>query len=99
MGRTAWADVVRNARTMGRLIWYHVPLRLTPGANANRNPQELAKVMAEKRMALDLVEACVPSSFVSFHFIGMLIIMRHQIRCSAEASPARRTGDLLRGPV
>ncbi|KAJ7921179.1 UPF0187-domain-containing protein [Mycena leptocephala] len=57
MGRTAWADVVRNARTMGRLIWYHVPLRLTPGANANRNPQELGKVMAEKRMALDLVEA------------------------------------------
>jgi hypothetical protein len=65
MGRTAWTDVIRNARTLGRLIWYHIPLRLSPGANANRNPQELAKVMAEKRMALDLVEACVPSSFVS----------------------------------
>ncbi|KAJ7921177.1 Bestrophin, RFP-TM, chloride channel-domain-containing protein [Mycena leptocephala] len=57
MGRTAWTDVIRNARTMGRLIWYHIPLRLSPGANAKRSPQELAKVMAEKRMALDLVEA------------------------------------------
>ncbi|KAJ7264537.1 hypothetical protein B0H12DRAFT_1230726 [Mycena haematopus] len=34
MGRTAWTDVIRNARTM-----------------------EMAKVMAEKYMALDLVEA------------------------------------------
>ncbi|KAJ7098967.1 Bestrophin, RFP-TM, chloride channel-domain-containing protein [Mycena epipterygia] len=56
MGRTAWADVIRNARTMGRLIWYHVPPRLSPGAGV-RSPQELGKVMAEKRMALDLVEA------------------------------------------
>ncbi|KAK7036213.1 Bestrophin, RFP-TM, chloride channel-domain-containing protein [Favolaschia claudopus] len=72
MGRTAWTDVIRNARSMGRLIWYHVPPRLTPLAtttgpikegdpppdsNASRSPQELAKVMAEKKMALDLVEA------------------------------------------
>ncbi|KAJ7737253.1 Bestrophin, RFP-TM, chloride channel-domain-containing protein [Mycena maculata] len=57
MGRTAWADVIRNARTMGRLIWYHVPARLTPGPTSDGSPQELAKVMAEKRMALDLVEA------------------------------------------
>ncbi|KAJ7184889.1 UPF0187-domain-containing protein [Mycena filopes] len=56
MGRTAWSDVIRNARTMGRLIWYHVPPRLTPGPGV-RGPQELGKVMAEKRMALDLVEA------------------------------------------
>ncbi|KAJ7756566.1 hypothetical protein B0H16DRAFT_1689818 [Mycena metata] len=61
MGRTAWTDVIRNARTMGRLIWYHVPLRLTPAAPGTgtdpRTPHELGKVMAEKRMALDLVEA------------------------------------------
>ncbi|KAJ7744760.1 Bestrophin, RFP-TM, chloride channel-domain-containing protein [Mycena maculata] len=57
MGRTAWADVIRNARTMGRLIWYHVPPKLTPGPLAGRSPQELGKVMAEKRMALDLIEA------------------------------------------
>ncbi|KAJ7436339.1 hypothetical protein FB451DRAFT_1307522 [Mycena latifolia] len=56
LGRTAWSDVIRNARTMGRLIWYHVPPHLTAG-RIQRPPQELAKVMAEKRMALDLVEA------------------------------------------
>ncbi|KAJ7744757.1 Bestrophin, RFP-TM, chloride channel-domain-containing protein [Mycena maculata] len=57
MGRTAWADVIRNARTMGRLIWYHVPPKLTAGPLAGRAPQELGKVMAEKRMAFDLIEA------------------------------------------
>lgn len=41
---------------MGRLIWYHVPVALTPGPG-ERSTHELAKVMAEKRMALDLVEA------------------------------------------
>ncbi|KAJ7062897.1 UPF0187-domain-containing protein [Mycena amicta] len=55
-GRTAWSDVIRNARTMGRLIWYHVPPRLTPGPG-ERSAQEHGKVMAEKRMALDLIEA------------------------------------------
>ncbi|KAJ7886464.1 hypothetical protein B0H14DRAFT_3431293 [Mycena olivaceomarginata] len=35
---------------MARLIWYHVPLRLTlPGA-------EMGNVTAEKRMALNLVD-------------------------------------------
>ncbi|CAK5262402.1 unnamed protein product [Mycena citricolor] len=58
MGRTAWTDIIRNSRTMGRLIWYHVPPRLSPSdAPHQTSPQESAKVMAEKRMALDLVEA------------------------------------------
>ncbi|KAJ6537393.1 Bestrophin, RFP-TM, chloride channel-domain-containing protein [Mycena vulgaris] len=61
MGRTAWTDIIRNARTTSRLIWYHVPLRLSPrttdeAIGARRPPQEMLKVMAEKRMALDLVE-------------------------------------------
>ncbi|KAF7331535.1 hypothetical protein MKEN_00032500 [Mycena kentingensis (nom. inval.)] len=56
MGRSAWSDVIRNSRTVSRLIWFHVPPRLSPGA-LQRSPQEHAKVMAEKRMALDLVEA------------------------------------------
>ncbi|KAJ7327530.1 hypothetical protein DFH08DRAFT_710244, partial [Mycena albidolilacea] len=30
MGRTAGTNVIRNAHTMARLIWYHVPLCLTP---------------------------------------------------------------------
>jgi hypothetical protein len=47
---------------MGRLIWYHVPPRLTPktaeetiSGQVIRSPQELSKAMSEKRMALDLV--------------------------------------------
>ncbi|KAJ6563247.1 hypothetical protein B0H10DRAFT_2239507 [Mycena sp. CBHHK59/15] len=60
MGRSAWADVIRNARTMTRLIWYHVPPRLTPfvaGDLSRPSVEEMSKVMAEKRMALDLTEA------------------------------------------
>jgi len=66
MGRTAWGDVVRNARTLSRLIWFHVPLRLTPktadeisSGKVNRPVSELNKVMAEKRMAMDLIEGRV----------------------------------------
>lgn len=64
MGRTCWSDVIRNSRTIGRLIWFHVPPRLsakTPEELATgqtqRSTQELTKVMTEKRIALDLVEA------------------------------------------
>ncbi|KAJ7865047.1 UPF0187-domain-containing protein [Mycena olivaceomarginata] len=73
MGRTAWTDVIRNARTMARLIWYHVPPRLTPnvpGVSNVRTPQEMGKVMAEKRMALDLVEAFAVS--LKHHLRGEL---------------------------
>lgn len=49
---------------MGRLVWFHVPPRLTPktpqetdSGRVNRSPEEMIKVMVEKRMALDLVEA------------------------------------------
>jgi len=63
MGRTSWSDMVRNARGMGRVIWFHVPARLSPltaeeislGA-PKRSQEEMLKVMAEKRMALDLIE-------------------------------------------
>jgi hypothetical protein len=55
MGRTCFSDVIRNSRTAGRLIWFHVPPRLTPKApnetENSRSTQELIKVMAEKRMA------------------------------------------------
>ncbi|KAJ6562810.1 UPF0187-domain-containing protein [Mycena vulgaris] len=67
MGRAAWSDIIKNSRTMGRLIWYHVPPRLTVktaeetmSGKVMRSEQELNKAMAEKRMALDLVLAfCV----------------------------------------
>jgi len=74
MGRTYWSDVIRNSRTIGRLIWFHVPPRLTPktaketeSAQVLRPTQELVKVMAEKRMALDLV-------------LGFSIALKHHLR-------------------
>jgi hypothetical protein len=66
MGRSSWSEVIQNTRTMGRLIWFHVPPRLSPKTadeiqcgKLNRTKQEMTKVMAEKRLALDLLEACV----------------------------------------
>lgn len=63
MGRTYWSDVIRNARGMGRVVWFHVPSRLSPrtpeeiaDGTTHRSKEEMLKVMAEKRMALDLIE-------------------------------------------
>jgi ion channel-forming bestrophin family protein len=75
MGRTCWSDVVRNSRTMGRLIWFHVPPLLSPrtqkekesGGLLERERTELRKVMAEKRLALDLLE-------------GYAIALKHHLR-------------------
>ncbi|KAJ7836025.1 hypothetical protein B0H14DRAFT_3705532, partial [Mycena olivaceomarginata] len=48
MGRTAWTDVIRNARTMARLIWYHVPPRLTlPGADFAKFVEYTPEVLRE----------------------------------------------------
>jgi ion channel-forming bestrophin family protein len=62
MGRTAWSDVMRNSRTISRLVWFHVPPRLTPktpeevaSGQVVRPAAEMGKVMAEKRVALDLI--------------------------------------------
>jgi predicted membrane chloride channel (bestrophin family) len=66
MGKTAWGDVIRNTRSLGRLIWFHVPLLLTAKTadelttgKVQRPVAELKKVMAEKNMALDMVEGYV----------------------------------------
>ncbi|KAG6907924.1 hypothetical protein DXG01_006854 [Tephrocybe rancida] len=74
LGRTCWSDVMRTSRTMGRLIWFHVPPRLSAktvkeveAGKAERSPQEMGKVMNEKRMALDLVE-------------GFVVALKHHIR-------------------
>jgi len=74
LGRTCWSDIIRNARTLSRLIWFHVPPRLTPktedetkSGKLDRSHSELIKVMNEKRMALDLVE-------------GFAVALKHHIR-------------------
>ncbi|KAJ7873082.1 Bestrophin, RFP-TM, chloride channel-domain-containing protein [Mycena olivaceomarginata] len=73
-GQLCRSDVIKNARSMGRLIWYHVPPRLTPktaeetiSGQVIRSPQELSKAMSEKRMALDLV-------------LGFAVALKHHIR-------------------
>ncbi|PVF97039.1 UPF0187-domain-containing protein [Serendipita vermifera] len=55
MGRTAWSDVIRNTRTLARLIWYHVPARLTPNRQ-NVPLEEVERALEEKKIALDLLE-------------------------------------------
>ncbi|KAJ3891729.1 Bestrophin, RFP-TM, chloride channel-domain-containing protein [Lentinula edodes] len=73
-GRTAWSDVIQHSRSLGRLIWYHVPPRLTPRTAEeistglmNRTSSELVRVMAEKRMALDLI-------------LGFAVALKHHLR-------------------
>jgi hypothetical protein len=63
VGRTAWSDVVKNTLTLTRLIWFHVPLRLTPKPPdglveraSSPSREEIDTVMREKRVALDLLE-------------------------------------------
>ncbi|KAH6897922.1 Bestrophin, RFP-TM, chloride channel-domain-containing protein [Coprinopsis sp. MPI-PUGE-AT-0042] len=74
MGRTYWSDIIRNSRTLGRLVWFHVPARLSPktpeetqSGRVERSPQELNKVMSEKRIALDLIH-------------GFSIAVKHHLR-------------------
>ncbi|EIN06373.1 UPF0187-domain-containing protein [Punctularia strigosozonata HHB-11173 SS5] len=73
-GRTYWSDLMRNSRTLGRLIWFHVPPILTPKTQEEndlgvlkRSPHEMHEVMVEKRLALDLIE-------------GFAVAMKHHLR-------------------
>lgn len=77
MGRTYWSDIIKNSRTLGRLVWFHVPARLSPktpeeiqSGRCERSPQELNKVMSEKRIALDMIHGF--SVAVKHHLRGEL---------------------------
>ena len=60
---------MRTSRTMARLVWYHTPLRLGPApkndtpkpasseARDEETEHEMRRAMAEKKMALELIEA------------------------------------------
>ena len=67
--------MIRHSRTLARFVWYHVPLRIEnvqdseegqdeeQKAKAKKEKQKAVhRIMAEKRMALELIEACVPVS-------------------------------------
>ncbi len=61
-GRTAWSDIARTSRAFSRLIWIHIPLKIAAaqidatGKHADTEVSVARRVMAEKRVALDLVE-------------------------------------------
>ncbi|KDQ51415.1 hypothetical protein JAAARDRAFT_140206 [Jaapia argillacea MUCL 33604] len=64
MGRSFWSDLIRNTRTLTRLIWFHTPTRLSAKTDEEiktgvikRSEEEMKRAMAEKRMAIDLVAA------------------------------------------
>jgi putative membrane protein len=64
MGRTAWSNVSKNIITLSRLIWFHVPLRLSPKTQQElakavaplRGKEEVETVMGEKWIALEMLE-------------------------------------------
>ncbi|EMD32858.1 hypothetical protein CERSUDRAFT_118321 [Gelatoporia subvermispora B] len=69
-GRAGWSDVIRTSRTLSRLVWIHVPPRVTPWTTDAKDPpshEEARAVMAEKRVALDLVQ-------------GYVVALKHHLR-------------------
>ncbi|KLO18968.1 UPF0187-domain-containing protein [Schizopora paradoxa] len=58
MGRVIWSDLAKTSRTMGRLIWFHVPLKSSPNEEP-KEEREIGRLMREKRLALDLIEGFV----------------------------------------
>ena len=64
MGRTAWSNVAKNTTTLSRLIWFHVPLRLSPKPQQEpakpiaplQGKEEVETVMGEKWIALEMLE-------------------------------------------
>ena len=58
MGRVSWSDIIKNSRTLCRLIWIHAPLRMSKGSSPSAL-NEAEACMREKQLALDLIEAYV----------------------------------------
>ncbi|KAI0644774.1 Bestrophin, RFP-TM, chloride channel-domain-containing protein [Trametes meyenii] len=74
-GRSAWSDMARSSRTFSRLVWIHIPLKLSStsegsesGSVAGLDVAVARRVMAEKRTALGLIEGFVVS--VKHHLRG-----------------------------
>ncbi|EJC99916.1 uncharacterized protein FOMMEDRAFT_92818 [Fomitiporia mediterranea MF3/22] len=68
-GRTSWGDIIKTSRTMSRLIWIHVPLKVEKQSSSmDRIHAENCK--HEKRQALDLIE-------------GFAVAVKHHLRGEA----------------
>lgn len=46
---------MRNLRTLSRLVWFHVPARLTTSKDGV-TAEDVERVLEEKKVALDLIE-------------------------------------------
>ncbi|KAI0254550.1 Bestrophin, RFP-TM, chloride channel-domain-containing protein [Lactifluus subvellereus] len=58
-GRKYWSQIVFSARTMARLIWFHVPDSMDMGPDVSQEERK-ARVLVEKKTVLNLVDAfCV----------------------------------------
>ncbi|KAM5545287.1 hypothetical protein V8D89_001398 [Ganoderma adspersum] len=72
-GRSAWSDMAKTSRAFSRLIWIHVPLKIAPaqidanGKHADTEVSIARRIMAEKRVALDLLE-------------GFVVAVKHHLR-------------------
>ncbi|PIL26746.1 hypothetical protein GSI_11160 [Ganoderma sinense ZZ0214-1] len=72
-GRSAWSDLAKTSRALSRLIWIHIPLKISPeqidanGKHADTQVAIARRVMAEKRVALDLLE-------------GFVVAVKHHLR-------------------
>ncbi|KAH8110414.1 Bestrophin, RFP-TM, chloride channel-domain-containing protein [Phellopilus nigrolimitatus] len=74
-GRCCWSDLMKTSRTMSRLIWIHVPLRVRKESeyyydDDDEDPKfknDARHVLREKRLALDLLE-------------GFIVALKHHLR-------------------
>jgi predicted membrane chloride channel (bestrophin family) len=58
-GRKYWSQIVFAARTIARLIWFHVPDTMDMGLNVSEEEKRV-RVLVEKKTVLNLVDAfCV----------------------------------------
>jgi len=58
-GRKYWSQIVFSARTMARLIWFHVPDSMDMGPSVPQEERK-ARVLIEKKTVLNLIDAfCV----------------------------------------
>ncbi|KIO26828.1 hypothetical protein M407DRAFT_234083 [Tulasnella calospora MUT 4182] len=64
-GRAMWGDVIKTSRTLSRLIWFHVPPRMTSSGEPTH--EEINQAIAEKKAALGLIE-------------GYAVALKHHLR-------------------
>lgn len=94
-GRCAWSDLIKNSRTMSRLIWIHVPPRLRKVTSVNSPDlppapepsfrEETGQAMREKRMMMDLIEAYVAPNLLLYILylierVRYAVSLKHYVR-------------------